>query len=78
MQAALGGDSDDLALNNLVELALASIREERPLFRGILEEPAFWRRHFFRWVKNWVEEEEALQAAQSNAMLDLIGIPNAI
>jgi len=64
-------------LNNLVELALASIREKRPLFHGILEEPAFWRRHFFRWVKDWVEEEEALSAAQHNAMLELMGIPNA-
>lgn len=74
----MGGDSDDLVLNNLVELALASIREERPLFRGILEEPTFWRRHFFRWVKNWVEEEEALSQAQHNAMLEVMGIPNAI
>jgi hypothetical protein len=78
VQAALGGDSDDLVLNHLIELTLASIRDERPLFQSIMEEPAFWRRHFRRWMKAWIEEEETLQDVQAQALKDLINIPNAL
>jgi hypothetical protein len=75
--AALGGDSDDLVLNTLIEVTIASIEEERPLFGSILEEPAFWRRHFYRWIKEYLEEEDALRKAQGHAITALSEITGA-
>ena len=78
IRAAVGGESDDIALNHLVELSIASHRDGRPLFPNILDEPAFWRRHFHRLVKAVLDEEDALQAATYAAMKALTGIEGLI
>jgi hypothetical protein len=78
IRAAVGGDSDDLILNHLVELSIASHRERRPLFPHILDEPAFWRRHFHRLVRQVLDEEDALREATNAAMKLLTGIEGLI
>jgi hypothetical protein len=65
-------------LNTLIEVTIASIEEKRPLFPSILEEPAFWRRHFYRWIKEYLEEEDALRKAQGDAISALSEITGAI
>jgi len=65
-------------LNTLIEVTIASIEEKRPLFSSILEEPAFWRRHFHRWIKEYLEEEDALRKAQGDAITALSEITGAI
>jgi len=78
IRAAIGGDSNDLVLNSLVELTVASLRDKRPLFNNILDEPALWRRHFRRMVQDVLDEEDSLQAAQTEAMRVLSGIQGQI
>jgi len=67
-----------VVLNHLVELSIASHRDGRPLFSNILDEPAFWRRHFHRMVKEVLDEEQALQQATFEAMKALTGIEGLI
>ena len=40
----------------MLELAVYSILNDRPLFDQPLDEPAFYRRYFYRWVKEGIEE----------------------
>jgi hypothetical protein len=58
-------------------LTIASIEERRPLFQSILDEPAFWRRHFYRWIKEFLEEEDALRKAHGDALTQLTQITGA-
>ncbi len=68
MKIAVRDGSDDLALNLLVKTAIASIRNNRPTFQTIAEEPLFYRRYIHRWVKETLDEEAALRSAQQNGM----------
>ncbi len=63
--------SDDLTLNLLVETTIASILEKRPLFPSIAEEPLFYRRYFYRWVKEALDDEAALRKAQQDGLEQL-------
>jgi len=78
IRAAVGGDSDDLALNSLIEISVAAHRDKRPLFQSILQEPAFWRRHFHRIVGEVLGEEDALREATNATFRELTGIDHLI
>ena len=54
--------SDDLVLNDLIEITRTSIADDRPLF-SLMEEPTFYRRYFKRWVREALEEKNATNQA---------------
>lgn len=58
----------DIVLLRLVELAVAAIRMDRPLFSNLLEEPAFYRKYFQVWIREALEERDRMQAAQAEQM----------
>ncbi len=64
VKIAVRDGSDDLALNLVVEMVIASIREKRPVFPNLAEEPLIYRRYIHRWVKEALDEEAALRNAQ--------------
>lgn len=68
VKVAVKEGTDDMALSLLVETVLASINEKRPVFSTIAEEPLFYRRFFYRWVKEALEDEAALNKAQQYGM----------
>ncbi len=72
VKIAVRDGSDDPALGLLVEMTLASILEKRPVFPSLAEEPLFYRRYIYRWVKEALDEEAALRNAQQYA-LDQLG-----
>ncbi len=78
VKAALGGDGHDAVLNSIISLTLASIDEERPLFTSILDEPVLWKRHFVRWIKEYLEEEDVVRRATEDAFAALSSITGAI
>ncbi len=58
--AVLTGDFDSLPLIRLVELTIHSIQHDRPLFSNLLDEPAFYRKHFYIWVREALSEKQKL------------------
>ncbi len=64
--------SDDPTLDLLVEMTIASILEKRPIFHSLAEEPLFYRRYIYRWVKEALDEEAAFRNAQQYG-LDQLG-----
>ncbi len=65
--AILTGEIGDPVLASLLELAIHSILNDRPLFANLLEEPAFYRRYFYRWIKEGIEEVRKVnEAAEKN------------
>jgi hypothetical protein len=63
--AILANEFPDLSLIRLVELTIHSIQNERPLFPCLLDEPAFYRKHFFYWVREALEEKKMLEQIQA-------------
>ncbi len=62
------GEFDDGVLASLIELTVYSILNDRPLFDRPLDEPAFYRRYFYRWVKEGiVEVRKSKEASQNRA-----------
>ncbi len=57
--AILENDFHDLVLLRLVELTIADVQGSRPLFPGLIEEPAFYRKCFRQWVSEALEERRA-------------------
>ncbi len=55
----------DLVLLRLVELSIAAIRTEQPLFSSLIEEPAFYRKYFQVWVREALDEKDKLLSSQS-------------
>lgn len=74
VKEALSGESRDFHLGALLEITVLSIREGRPLFPSILDEPVFYRRHFKRWVEEYIEEETAIHRVAQGAL----AAPNAV
>ena len=64
VKIAVREGSDDIALNLLIEMTIASIREKRPIFATLAEEPLFYRRYIYRWIKEALNEQAALDDAQ--------------
>ena len=54
--AILSGSSNDPVLVALLDLTIASIRDERPVF-GMLEEPVLYR-HFRKFTKKALDGKE--------------------
>ncbi len=63
--AILLNEFHDLVLLRLVELSIAAIRTERPLFSSLIEEPAFYRKYFQVWVREALDEKDKLLSSQS-------------
>ena len=63
--ALLLNEFHDLCLLRLVELTVAAIRTERPLFSSLIEEPSFYRKYFQVWIREALDEKEKLLNAQS-------------
>ena len=52
-----GDDTDDEVLSKLVEIAVVSETENRPIFTDFFrQEPVFYRRHFRGWIKDGIRE----------------------
>jgi len=62
--AILVNEFHDLVLLRLVELTIAAVRTDRPLFSSLIEEPAFYRKYFQVWVREALDEKEKLIASQ--------------
>jgi hypothetical protein len=67
-RVAYTSGTDDRTLGLLVELTVCSIREKKPLFTSIQDEPVFFRRHFRRWIEEFEEEEAAIAIAAHNSL----------
>lgn len=66
--AILTGELNDGVLATLVEMTIYSILNDRPLFANSLDEPAFYRRYFYRWVKEGIDEvRKSNEASQKRA-----------
>jgi hypothetical protein len=63
--------SDDITLNLIVEMTIASIHEKRPVFSNLSDEPLFYRRYIYRWVREALNEEAAIRSAQDDALAQL-------
>jgi hypothetical protein len=63
--AILTNEFRDLPLVRLVELTVYSIQNERPIFPCLLDEPAFYRKHFSYWVREALEEKKMLEQMQA-------------
>jgi hypothetical protein len=61
--AVLTGELNDGVLASLLELTVYSILNDRPIFGNVLEEPAFYRRYFYRWVKEGIDEVRKINGA---------------
>ena len=64
--AVLVGSSDAI-LMDLLDLTIASINERRPLFQCVLDEPAFYRKYFKRWVEEALEEYARMKKVEKDA-----------
>jgi hypothetical protein len=60
--AILTGSTPDPVLSVLLEITINSVTTGRPLFDNPLKEPAFYRRKFYPWVKEGIEEYRKVQA----------------
>ncbi len=60
----LSGEVNDLVLSNLIEIVTYSKVTGRPLFASPLDEPAFYRRYFARWVEEGLEEKRKVEQAK--------------
>jgi hypothetical protein len=68
VREAVYGDTNYIVLAHLLEITRTSIYEKRPIFNSIMEEPAFYRRFFKRWVKDEIDQEMAVKTALQEAM----------
>ena len=66
VREAVHTQSDDLLLNYLIELAYFEIDGKDVLGVPVIDTPVFWRRYFVRWVREVVEEDEALRRIERN------------
>jgi hypothetical protein len=57
----LGGPTSDLMLVALLDLAIASIRDERPVFPSLIDEPILFR-HFRRFVRKALDAQEKIHS----------------
>ncbi len=77
VKIAVRDGSDDASLNLLVETTIASILDSRPLFLSLAEEPLFYRRYIYRWVKEALDEDAALRNAQQYGLNQLAQLMNS-
>ena len=68
VRGAMGGAPCGAALSTLLEMTVVSITENRPIFENVADEPVFYRRHFYKWVKAIIDEEKAIQQSNAGAM----------
>jgi hypothetical protein len=61
--AVLTGECDDPILQGLLEITIASINDSRPLYATLLEEPAFYRKFFRKWVVEGLKERSEAREA---------------
>jgi len=54
-----GGDTKDLMLVTLLDLTIASIRDERPVFPSIMDEPVLYR-YFRRFTKKALDGQKKI------------------
>jgi hypothetical protein len=55
----LGGPTSDPMLVALLDLTIASIRDERPVFPSLIDEPILFR-HFRRFVRKALDAQEKI------------------
>ncbi len=68
--AILTNEFTDLCLIRLVDLTITSIRNNRPLFPTLLDEPVFFRKYFYLWVSEALEEKKMLAEAEARDFLN--------
>ena len=56
--------TSDPILAVLLELAITSIQDNRPIFPNPIDEPLMYRRYFLKWVTEGLEDAAKLQRAQ--------------
>lgn len=69
----LSGEVNDLVLSNLIEIVTYSKFTGRPLFASPLEEPAFYRRYFQRWIEEGLEEKRKVDSTSINLVKKMSG-----
>jgi hypothetical protein len=70
----LHGENSDKVLVLIIEMVIASIQSERPLFPSLLEEPVFYRRYLRKWVEEELELEQAMLKKQEADIKALYGM----
>jgi len=61
--AIISGNTDDPILDTLLELVVFSVANNRPLFLDPIEEPIFYRRYFYVWVQEALEDAAKINKA---------------
>jgi hypothetical protein len=67
VKEAIAAGTRDVILNMLLEVTMASLVDERPLFANIIDEPLFYRRYFLPWVREGLQELRTIENASREA-----------
>ena len=67
------GEIADASIGLIVELTVAAIQEDRPLFPNPIDEPIFYRRYIKRWVREELEQNTAIARKQAADIAALNG-----
>jgi hypothetical protein len=71
VKEAVANGTQDVALSLLLEITLASIHSNRPVFPTIAEEPLFYRRYIVRWIQEALHDNKDLQDAEQYGLDEL-------
>jgi hypothetical protein len=58
--------TEDEALAVTIEITVAALLENKPLFPSIFDEPYFYRKHFKHWVAEGMQELRAIEDNKPN------------
>ena len=59
---------DDVSLNRIIELTIASINREQPLFPDIMSEPTLYRRYIYPWIKSALHDRSLTDGFSGSAV----------
>jgi hypothetical protein len=71
VRSCVNGEITDVTIGLIVELTIAAIRDKRPLFPNPLDEPNFYRMYIKRWVKEELDQGEAIANKQASDLAQL-------
>ena len=73
VRSCVTGEIPDAIIGLIVELTVAAIQEDRPLFPNLLDEPVFYRRYIKRWVREELDQNSAILKKQAADIAALNG-----
>lgn len=62
------GKSNDPILANIINLAVASINESRPIVEPLLKRPVFFEKYILKWTREGLDEVEKSERHRAEAL----------